>query len=44
MSEAVESVVRAMQERLDGLAPDQAHLREFLGTYQRTTLAAPNRV
>jgi hypothetical protein len=37
--EAVESVVRSMQERLDGLAPEQAHLREFLGTYQRTTLA-----
>jgi hypothetical protein len=28
-----------MQERLDGLAPDQAYLREFLGTYRRTTLA-----
>ena len=28
-----------MQERLDGLAPEQAYLREFLGTYQRTTLA-----
>jgi Family of unknown function (DUF5995) len=36
---AVESVVRSMQERLDGLTPEQAHLREFLGTYQRTTLA-----
>ncbi len=39
MSEAVESVVRTMRERLDGLPPGQAHLREFLGTYQRTTLA-----
>ena len=39
MSEAVESVVRTMQERLDGLSSDQAHLREFLGTYRRTTLA-----
>jgi len=28
-----------MQERLDGLSPAQAYLREFLGTYQRTTLA-----
>jgi uncharacterized protein DUF5995 len=39
MAEAVESVVRTMQERLDGLSPEQAYLREFLGTYQRTTLA-----
>ena len=39
MSEAVETVVRSMQDRLDGLAPEQAYLREFLGTYQRTTLA-----
>jgi hypothetical protein len=37
--EAVESVVRAMQARLDGLTPAQEPLREFLGTYQRTTLA-----
>jgi Family of unknown function (DUF5995) len=28
-----------MQSRLDGLAPEHGHLREFLGTYQRTTLA-----
>jgi hypothetical protein len=28
-----------MQERLDGLSPEQGYLREFLGTYQRTTLA-----
>ena len=39
MSEAVESVARTMQERYDGLAPGQQHLREFLGTYRRTTLA-----
>ena len=39
MPEAVESVVRTMQDRLDGLTPEQAHLSEFLGTYQRTTLA-----
>ena len=39
MSGPVETVVRSMQARLDGLAPEQAHLREFLGTYQRTTLA-----
>jgi hypothetical protein len=28
-----------MRERLDGLPPEKARLREFLGTYQRTTLA-----
>jgi hypothetical protein len=39
MAQAVESVVRTMQDRLDGLTPEQAHLREFLGTYRRTTLA-----
>lgn len=39
MSEAVESVARVMQERLDGLPPEQAHLGRFLGTYRRTTLA-----
>jgi len=39
VSEAVESVVRTMRERLDGLSPENAYLREFLGTYQRTTLA-----
>jgi Family of unknown function (DUF5995) len=36
---AVDAVVATMQERLDRLVPEQAHLREFLGTYQRTTLA-----
>jgi hypothetical protein len=39
VAEAVESVVRSMQERLDGLTSEQSYLREFLGTYQRTTLA-----
>jgi len=39
MPEAVESVVRTMQDRLDGLTPEQAYLRDFLGTYRRTTLA-----
>jgi hypothetical protein len=39
VSQAVESVVRTMQERLDGLTPEQAFLEEFLGTYRRTTLA-----
>src|SRR3954449_6152434 len=39
MPEAVESVARTMQDRLDGLRPEQAYLREFLGTYRRTTLA-----
>jgi hypothetical protein len=36
---AVDAVVATMQERLDRLVPEQAHLREFLGTYQRTTVA-----
>jgi hypothetical protein len=39
MAGSIESVVAAMQARLDGLRPEQEHLREFLGTYQRTTLA-----
>jgi Family of unknown function (DUF5995) len=39
VSSAVESVVGTMQDRLDGLTPEQEPLREFLGTYQRTTLA-----
>jgi hypothetical protein len=39
MARAVETVVGTMQARLDGLTPAQEHLREFLGTYQRTTLA-----
>jgi len=39
MPGAVDAVVRRMQDRLDALPADRAHLREFLGTYQRTTLA-----
>ena len=39
MSGSVESVVETMQTRLDELAPEHAHLREFLATYQRTTFA-----
>jgi uncharacterized protein DUF5995 len=39
VGEPVDAVVATMQGRLDGLAPAQAHLREFLGTYLRTTLA-----
>jgi hypothetical protein len=39
MTQAVDAVVRTMQDRLDDLTPGQAYLREFLGTYQRTTLA-----
>jgi hypothetical protein len=39
VSQAVESVARVMQERLDGLPPERAHLGRFLGTYRRTTLA-----
>ena len=39
MAGAVDSVVREMQSRLDGLTHDQQHLRHFLGTYERTTLA-----
>jgi len=44
VAQAVESVVRTMQARLDGLTPEQAPLAEFLGTYQRTTLAVGNAV
>lgn len=39
MADAVAAVVSDMQARLDRLPPDQAHLAEFLSTYQRTTLA-----
>src|SRR6476469_9067064 len=39
MAAAVESVVATMQDRLDALTPQREPLREFLGTYQRTTLA-----
>jgi hypothetical protein len=36
---AVDAVVEVMSSRLDALTPEQEHLREFLGTYQRTTRA-----
>jgi len=36
---AVDSVVGDMRARRDGLTQDQEHLRGFLGTYERTTLA-----
>jgi hypothetical protein len=39
VTDAVDSVVRDMKSRMDGLTPEQDYLREFLGTYQRTTLA-----
>jgi Family of unknown function (DUF5995) len=39
MAGAVDAVVATMQSRLDALTPAQQPLREFLGTYQRTTLA-----
>ena len=35
----MDAVVGEMGERLAALPPVKAHLREFLGTYQRTTLA-----
>jgi hypothetical protein len=39
VADAVTAIVGVMQSRLDALTPGQEHLREFLGTYQRTTLA-----
>lgn len=39
MSQAIESLVRSMQVRLESLTPAQAHLAPFLGTYKRTTAA-----
>src|SRR4249919_3073319 len=39
MPGAVDAVVATMQSRLEGLTAAQEPLREFLGTYQRTTLA-----
>ena len=39
MPARVDSVVRDMRSRLDGLTVGQDQLRAFLGTYQRTTLA-----
>jgi hypothetical protein len=44
VADAVTAVVGIMQSRLDTLGPGQEHLREFLGTYQRTTLAVGNAV
>jgi len=39
MADEVDAVVARMQSRLDALEPAQEPLREFLGTYRRTTLA-----
>ena len=39
MGDAVDSVVEGMRSRRDRLSPDQEYLGEFLGTYERTTLA-----
>jgi hypothetical protein len=39
VADAVVAVVATMQERLDTLTRAQEPLREFLGTYRRTTLA-----
>ncbi len=39
VAHAVDCVVEDMGRRLHRLSPDQQHLRGFLGTYQRTTLA-----
>jgi hypothetical protein len=37
--DSIDAVVATMQQRLDGLTAGQEHRREFLGTYQRTTIA-----
>jgi len=37
--DSIDGVVAAMQGLLDGLPPDKEHRREFLSTYQRTTVA-----
>ena len=37
--DSIDGVVAVMQDRLDTLPPDKEHRREFLGTYQRTTVA-----
>lgn len=39
MTDPVDRVARDLESRLDKLAPAQDHLRTFLSTYQRTTLA-----
>ena len=36
---SIDAVVAAMQHHLDGLPADKEHRREFLSTYQRTTVA-----
>jgi hypothetical protein len=36
---SIDGVVAVMQDRLDRLTPAHEHRREFLGTYQRTTVA-----
>ncbi|HEX5087698.1 MAG TPA: DUF5995 family protein [Nocardioides sp.] len=41
---SIDVVVAAMQDRLDGLPPEKEHRREFLGTYQRTTVAVATAV
>jgi hypothetical protein len=37
--DSIDGVVAAMQDRLAGLPADKEHRREFLSTYQRTTVA-----
>ena len=37
--DSIDAVVAAMQARLDALRPEHEQRREFLGTYQRTTIA-----
>jgi Family of unknown function (DUF5995) len=37
--DSIDGVVAGMQARLDALTPEHEQRREFLGTYQRTTLA-----
>jgi hypothetical protein len=42
--DSIDGVVAAMQDRLDGLPPQKEHRREFLSTYQRTTVAVATAV
>jgi hypothetical protein len=37
--DSIDGVVAAMQDRQDRVSPGHEHRREFLGTYQRTTIA-----
>lgn len=39
MSDPINHVAGCLEERLEGLTPEQDHLRAFLATYHRTTLA-----